>query len=961
MRKFLLFFLMLAFIFSANAQISDSETKLAMNLAGNNKSVIGLSQNDLDNSIVANTYVIPGTNIRMLYLQQSYQGIPVYNQLNVLAFKNDQLVSKTGSRIAMIEQRANKISPVPAVSSESALQTAMAECKLNAAITIVPQKITSKGKKIEYGNLNVSVEKITAELIWLPVDDGNEMKLAWQIFIAPLTSSDYWLIRVDAATNKIINKQNLTVYCNWDKKDHSIEEHINKHVTNEKIKNYVQLIEKKKEFKIYQPFVVNNSSYRVIPYPAESPIHPGGGHALRTNPWTLAPGNSTSLGWHNDGTTSYSNTRGNNVYAYEDRNADNLPGLSANSSTAQPDLTFDFTPDYNLEPVITTPSPNQQFNTTNLFYWNNLVHDLAYIYGFTESARNFQNDNQGRGGAGADYVLAEAQDGSGTNNANFSTPADGGRGRMQMYLWTAPTPDRDGDVDNGIVIHEYTHGISNRMTSSGSGCLSNIEQMGEGWSDYFALMMTHDWTSALPGDGFSKPRGIGTYALNQPITGLGIRQYRYTTDMSVNPLTYGNLSTVAVPHGVGTIWCTALWDMTWEIIQTAGINPSLHNIGANGGNAIALKLVTEGLRLQPCSPGFIDGRDAILQADALFFGGQFNCAIMNAFARRGMGVGASQGSSNSRTDQILSFVGCTPGTCNTPDGLTSSAITTSSATVSWNAVSGADSYDVDYRKNADALWINAATATTATTVNLTGLSASTLYDWQVRTNCTSSSSAYSQAQFTTATPPSGCPGPYDVATNGTTGGAALLPLNTDVKGTINPAADNDYYRFQITTGGTITVSLTTLPANYQLDLLNAGGTRIGRSTNNGTASESINVTVATGDYYARVYPKGSASNTTLCYTLKVTTGTATISEEQIIVNNRINVYPNPVSKIVTINISDIIGQADIRVFDMYGRMVVQKNTKQSSTRLDVSSFTAGVYLIKVKMNGKESNLKIVKE
>jgi hypothetical protein len=682
---------------------------------------------------------------------------------------------------------------------------------------------------------------------------------------------------------------------------------------------------------------------------------------LVTNPWTLAPGNSTSLGWHNDGSVIYESSRGNNVYAYEDRNADNLPGLSANSSTAQPDLTFNFTPDYNLEPVITTPSPNQQFNTTNLFYWNNLVHDLAYIYGFTESARNFQNDNLSRGGAGADYVLAEAQDGGGTNNANFSTPADGGRGRMQMYLWTAPTPDRDGDVDNGIIIHEYTHGISNRMTGSGSGCLSNAEQMGEGWSDYFALMMTHDWATALPGDGFSKPRGIGTYALNQPITGLGIRQYRYTTDMSVNPLTYGNLSTVAVPHGVGTIWCTALWDMTWEIIQTAGINPSLHNIGANGGNAIALKLVTEGLRLQPCSPGFIDGRDAILQADALFFGGTFNCAIMNAFARRGMGVGASQGSSNSRTDQILSFVGCTPGTCNTPAGLTSSAITTNSATVSWNAVSGANSYDVDYKKNTDALWTNAATATTATSVNLTGLSSSTLYDWQVRTNCASSSSAYSQSQFTTATPPSACPGPYDLATNGTTAGAALIPLNTDVKGTINPAADNDYYRFQITTGGTITVSLTTLPANYQLDLLNAGGSRIGRSTNNGTANESISITVAAGDYFARVYPKGNASNTTLCYTLRVTTGTATLSDENIIVNNRINVYPNPVSKIVTINIPDIIGQADIRVFDMYGRMVVQKNTNQSRTRLDVSSFTAGVYLIKIKMNGKESNLKIVKE
>ena len=180
--------------------------------------------------------------------------------------------------------------------------------------------------------------------------------------------------------------------------------------------------------------------------------------------------------------------------------------------------------------------------------------------------------------------------------------------------------------------------------------------MGEGWSDYLGLMMTHDWATATPPDGFNNPRGIGTYALNQPITGPGIRQYRYTTNMAINPMTYANLPSVAVPHGVGTIWCTALWDMTWYIIQQAGINPNLFNPAGVGGNSIALKLVIEGLRLQPCSPGFISGRDAILKADTLFFGAQYSCAIMEAFARRGMGVGASQGSSSVRGDETITFV-----------------------------------------------------------------------------------------------------------------------------------------------------------------------------------------------------------------------------------------------------------------------------------------------------------------
>ncbi len=860
-----------------------------------------------------------------------------------------------------LSNRVNHVSYIPAISPENALQTAMAECKVSSAKVNMPQKISGNGKKMEYGNLDVSVENITAELIWLPVEEGNNIRLAWQVFIAPLNSSDYWLIRVDAASNQVINKESLTIYCNWDKTDHSVEQHINKHLPLQAAKNTTLNKNKTSSLLNGQPWIVNNATYRVIPYPAESPIHPGGAHALHANPWTLAPGNATSLGWHYDGSVYYESTRGNNAYAYEDRNADNLPGLSGVSSTPQPDLNFDFTPNYTLEPVITTPAPNQQFNTTNLFYWNNLVHDLAYIYGFTESARNFQNNNQGLGGAQLDYVLAEAQDGSGTNNANFATPVDGSRPRMQMFLWTSPTPDRDGDVDNGIIIHEYGHGISNRMTGTGVACLSNAEQMGEGWSDYFGLMMTHDWATALPGDGFSKPRGIGTYALNQPITGVGIRQYRYTTDMSVNPLTYSNLPTVAHPHGTGTIWCTVLWDMTWEIIQTAGINPSLHNIGANGGNAIALKLVTEGLRLQPCSPGFIDGRNSILKADTLFYGAQYSCAIINAFARRGMGIGASQGSSNSRTDQTVSFVGCTAGACNAPGGLVSSAITTSSATVSWAAVSGAVSYDVDYKINTNASWTNAATATTVTSVNLSGLTASILYDWRVRTNCNTSSSGYAQAQFTTAAPPSGCPGIYDLSTNDNTTGAALIPLNTDVRGTVSPTGDNDYYKFNITTGGTITVTLQTLPANYQLDLLNAGGSRIGRSINNGTANETINITVAAGDYFARVYPKGNASNASLCYTLKVTTGTASFADGEIIVDNKISVFPNPVNKTLTVNVPGIVRNAEIRVFDIYGKLVLQRKTDQLSTSLDVSALAAGYYLVKIRNNEKESIIRIVKE
>ncbi len=1080
MKKILIFSGLLAIAFYSKAQVSENDKIIATQLVQKNLQAAGLNFSDLDNSIVTGTYIIPGSDIRMVYLQQSYQDVPVYNQIQVLAFKNEQIVSNAGGRLSSPAQLSRNVTAVPTVNVVNALRKAFAEFRLVAPVTIVPLQTLLDGKKNDFGKMGVSIENITAELVWLPVSES-ELKLVWQIFIAPRNEEDYWLVRIDAKTNTVINRLSLTVKCNWDAAEHSMKDHMQK----DHAQNNSPLIPEDAKDHLGEGSVVNTATYRVVKYPAESPGHPGGAPALATDPWTMSPGAATALGWHYDGTTYYSNTRGNNVYAYEDRNADNVAGASATSTTAQPSLTFDFVPNFSQEPTVTSPTPNQQFNITNLFYWNNLIHDLAYLYGFTESARNFQNNNQGLGGTGADYVLAEAQDGSGSNNANFSTPADGSRGRMQMYLWTAPTPDRDGDVDNGIIAHEYTHGISNRMTGSGSGCLTNAEQMGEGWSDYVGLMITHNWATALPGDGFSKPRGVGTYALNQPNTGVGIRQYPYTSDMSINPLTYGNLSTVVAPHGVGTIWCTALWDMTWEIIQQAGnINPNLYNPAGGGGNAIALKLVMEGMRLQPCSPGFIDGRNAILRADTLFFGAQYSCAIIKAFARRGMGIGASQGSSNSRTDQTLSFIDCSAPSCNAPTGLSESAVTQTSATISWSAVSGASNYTVEYKQNSSSSWITAASATTSTSVNLTGLNAATVYDWRVRTNCSSGSSGYTQDQFTTAAAsgclnayepnqtqaaaapvplntvlsaaigtntdvdfyqvtttatgnfnitltnlpgdydlylynsagtqlarsiaggtnselialanqPAGnyfirvigyngafstavcynlntgwsvatsCTSPYDNGSNGTPAGAAQIPFNTNITGLITPGSDNDYYKFVITTGGTATITLTTLPADYDLRLYASNGTSVlAVSQNGGTNSETISATFAAGTYYLRVYGYNGANNATVCYTLRVALGTASYEDEaDLITQSGVanSIFPNPANKFVTVRIADISSGADMKVYDIYGKLIMQQKTNRANTQLDISSFASGTYIVRIQNNGKESTLKFVKQ
>ena len=656
MKKIFLFFVSIVVVTGSFAQQIDATS--ALKIVASNSASIGLSSSDLQQSIVSDAYYNKTAGTQMIYLQQSYNGIPVYNQIQTLAFKNGVLVSNAGSRLPNLDSKLATASKTPSITAETAIRTAFANKKISINTALMGSKMAVR-QQYDFGKLDVTHEKVTAELIWIPLNDGKSVQLAWQVFFAPISSSDYWLLSVNAATNQVIHELNLTVFCNFDHSDnHTHDGTCEKNSNATAVKNLNFTLNPKNT--TLSPLIINGASYRVIPYPAESPLHAGGAPDLRTNPWTLSPGNATSLKWHSDGANDFNYTRGNNVWAYHDRSNQNTPdqNRSALSTTGPDPLTFNFVPDFTVTPIQTTPIENQQFNITNLFYWNNIIHDLMYQYGLDEVSGNFQFNNQGRGGLGNDAVRAEAQDGGGTNNANFSTPADGGSGRMQMYLWNG-NPQKDGDVDNGIIVHEFGHGISNRLAGgpSQAGCVSNAEQMGEGWSDYYGLMATQDWANSLLTDGFNKPRGIGTYAVNQAPTGLGIRSQRYCTNFAVNNRTYGSsIPGTNQQHSRGEIWCATLWDMTWNIINQVGsINPDLFNATGIGGNSIAMKLVTEGLKLQPCNAGFIDGRNAILQADQILYNGAYRCAIMTAFARRGMGFDASQGSANATNDQTPGF------------------------------------------------------------------------------------------------------------------------------------------------------------------------------------------------------------------------------------------------------------------------------------------------------------------
>jgi extracellular elastinolytic metalloproteinase len=218
---------------------------------------------------------------------------------------------------------------------------------------------------------------------------------------------------------------------------------------------------------------------------------------------------------------------------------------------------------------------------------------------------------------------------------------------------------RDGDVENGIIFHEYGHGLSTRLTGGPAvNCLSGNEQAGEGWSDYIAISTMLD--PAL--DDPQGPRGMGPYALFQPSReGNGIRPRPYSRNMEIQPFTYDSIktdgwlngTTLALPHGLGHGWAATLWDVTWDLVDKHGFNPNVYEDWDTGGNNRAIQYVVDGLKLQGCGPGLVVARAAIIAASNAL-GGEDTCTLWASFSRRGLGASAVQGTTN-RDDNSEAF------------------------------------------------------------------------------------------------------------------------------------------------------------------------------------------------------------------------------------------------------------------------------------------------------------------
>jgi hypothetical protein len=96
-----------------------------------------------------------------------------------------------------------------------------------------------------------------------------------------------------------------------------------------------------------------------------------------------------------------------------------------------------------------------------------------------------------------------------------------------------------------------------------------------------------------------------------------------------------------------------LWDLTWAYVGKYGFDNNKYT--GTGGNNKIMRIVLDGIKLQPCSPTFVDARNAIIAADQAITGGKDYCLIWEVFAARGLGFNASAGDRNIGNDQSEDF------------------------------------------------------------------------------------------------------------------------------------------------------------------------------------------------------------------------------------------------------------------------------------------------------------------
>jgi Pregnancy-associated plasma protein-A/Secretion system C-terminal sorting domain/Fibronectin type III domain len=309
----------------------------------------------------------------------------------------------------------------------------------------------------------------------------------------------------------------------------------------------------------------------------------------------------------------------------------------------------------------------------------------------------------------------------------------------------------------------------------------------------------------------------------------------------------------------------------------------------------------------------------------------------------------------------------TTATCALPTNVNAANITSAGATISWTAASGASNYSLDYRVSGAATW----TTLTVTGVSqaLTGLAASTTYDYRVKTNCATSASAYTTAStFVTSSTSATCSDTYE--SNNTLATAKPVSVNTPLQAIISSSTDNDYFSFSNTaTSPNIKVTLTNIPTgkDYDLRLYNSAGTNVKSSLLSGTTAEKILYNAApVGTYRVRVLPY-SGFNATACYSLTINIGNTTFTreiEESDTPFEEVKITPNPVADVLNIEWhAEADAPATIRLFDLTGREMkrIEKHMSKEITtvQMDVRTVQNGMYIVTLQQGETLQTKKVV--
>lgn len=275
------------------------------------------------------------------------------------------------------------------------------------------------------------------------------------------------------------------------------------------------------------------------------------------------------------------------------------------------------------------------------------------------------------------------------------------------------------------------------------------------------------------------------------------------------------------------------------------------------------------------------------------------------------------------------------------------------ATLTWEQVYGASSYKIQYKSAAATSW----TTTTSTTNHkvLNELQANTTYYFQVQGICNVDISIYSPlAEFTTIEIPA-CEDITEPNNTFMEASYNSININANLNAQISSLTDLDYYLFRTNKTQNLYITLTNLPADYDMKLYDMTGKLLGFSQNVNTLNEAISYkNLPEGDYIICIYGYKGAFSTTGCYQLGLTSSADTFPS--VMVKNReFQLMPNPASQSVTVfHTSDKEEVINLKVYDPTGREVgnysigLLKNENKFS--IDLTYLTSGIYTLQMQGN-----------